>query len=74
MVTHGVRTMSSAWMFELVLILIFLNKIFIHLFLTLLGLHCCAGFSLVAVSWGYFLALTCGFLHVMASLVAEHRL
>ena len=27
------------------------------LFLTILGLHCCTGFSLVAVSWGYSLVV-----------------
>ena len=38
---------------------------FIYLFLTMLGLHCCVGFSLVAM---------CGLLIVVASLDAEHRL
>ena len=33
---------------------LFLNK-FIYLFLVVLGLHCCVGTSLVAVSRGYFL-------------------
>ena len=28
---------------------------FIYLFLSLLGLHCCMGFSLVTVNGGYFL-------------------
>ena len=66
--------MSFAWMFELVLILFFFNKLFIYLFLTVLELHCCAGFSLVAVSWGYSLAVALGFVRVVASLVVEHRL
>ena len=38
-----------------------------------MGLHCGAGFSLVA-SEGYFLVAACGFLTVAASLVAEHGL
>ena len=29
----------------------------------MLGLHCCAGFYLVAVSGGYSLVAMCGFLH-----------
>ena len=32
-------------------------KIFIYLFLAVLGFHCCVGFSLVAVSGGYSLAV-----------------
>ena len=31
--------------------------IFIYLFLAVLGLHCCAGFSLVVASRGYLLAV-----------------
>ena len=38
-----------------------------------MGLHCWAGFSLVA-SEGYFLVAACVFLTVVASLVAEHGL
>ena len=38
-----------------------------------LGLHCCAGFSLVAVSKGYPLVAVCGLLVAVTSLVAEHR-
>ena len=68
--------MSFAWMFELVLILFFflIKYLLIYLFLTVLGLHCCAGFSLVAVSWGCSLAVALGFVRVVASLVEEHRL
>ena len=43
------------------------------LFLAVLGLGCCVGFSLVAVSRGYSL-VEHGLLIVVASLVAEHRL
>ena len=39
-----------------------------------LGLHCCAGFSIVAVSAGYSLVVVCGLLIVMASVVVEHGL
>ena len=42
--------------------------------LAVLGLHCCAGFSLVAVSAGYSLVVVCGLLIVMASVVVEHGL
>ena len=34
---------------------------FISLYLAVLGLHCCAGFSLVVMSWGYSLWLCTGF-------------
>ena len=40
----------------------------------MLGLHCCADFSLVAVSRGYSLAAVQGLLLAMASLVATDRL
>ena len=44
--------------------------LFISLFiLVVLGLHCCAGFSLVAVSRGYSLLAEQGLLIVVASLV-----
>ena len=39
----------------------------------MLGLHCCAGFSLGAVSKGYSLVAVCGLLVAVTSLVAEHR-
>ena len=39
--------------------------IFVYLFWTVLGLHCCLGYSLLVVL---------GLLIVVASLVAEHRL
>ena len=59
----------------------FFKKLFI--FLAVLGLHCCMGFSLVAASGGYSLAGSSGgyslvavrgLLNVVASLVAEHGL
>ena len=44
------------------------------LFLALLGLYCCIGFSLVAVREGYSLDLVFRLLIEVASLVSEHRL
>ena len=46
----------------------------IYLFMTVLGLCCCAGFSLVAASRGYSQVAVLGFLTAMASLVAESGL
>ena len=52
-----------------------LNNFYLFiLFLASLGRHCCVGFSLVVVSWGHSLAVVCGLLTAVASLVAEHRL
>ena len=48
--------------------------LFIYLFLTVLGLHCCVGFSLVAVSGGCSLVAARGLLTAVASFVAGHRL
>ena len=45
-----------------------------YLFLTVLGLHCCQGFSLVADSGGYSLVAVRRLLIAVASLVVEHRL
>ena len=42
--------------------------------MTVLGLHCCAGFSLVVVSWAYCLVVGCRLLTAVASLVVEHWL
>ena len=42
--------------------------------LTVLGLRCCSGFSLVAVSRGYSLVAVHGLLTEGASLAAEHSL
>ena len=46
-----------------------LNILFIYLFLAVLGLHCCKGFSLVVASEGYSLAVVCRLLIAVASLV-----
>ena len=46
----------------------------IYLFLAILGPCCCSGFSLVAASRGYSLAVGHGLLLVVASLVAERGL
>ena len=48
--------------------------IFKYLFSVVLGLPCCAGFSLVAASGVCCLAEVHGFLIAVASLVVEHRL
>ena len=48
--------------------------LFIYLFFTVLGLHCCAGFFLVATSAGYSLVAVWEFLIAVASLVAEHKI
>ena len=44
---------------------------FVCLFLAVLGLHCCVGFSLVVASGGYSLNAVRGLLIVEASLVVE---
>ena len=55
------------------LIFIFYN-LFIYLFLVVLGLCCCVGFSLVVAIRVYSLVAMHGFLIAVASLVAEHGL
>ena len=47
---------------------------FIYFFLAVLGLPCCVGFSLVAVSGGYSVVVTYWLLIVVMSLVAGHSL
>ena len=42
-----------------------------YLFVAVLGLHCCTGFSLVVVRGGYSLVLAHRLLTAVASLVAE---
>ena len=49
-------------------------KMFIDFFLAVLGLPCCVGFCLVAVSGGYSVVVTYWLLIVVTSLVAEHSL
>ena len=56
------------------LLLIFLKKSSIYLFLSVLGLQCRAGFSVAVASGGYSLAVTRGFLIALASPVAEQAL
>ena len=48
---------------------VFLIIVLIYLFLAVLGLHCCVGFSLIAVSGSYSLDAVPGFLIVVASFV-----
>ena len=45
-----------------------LKKFFLILFLGVLGLHCCSGFSLVVVSGGYYGVLVRRLLIVVTSL------
>ena len=56
------------------LLFIYVFNNFIHLFLDVLHLHCCKGFSLVAASRGCSLVAVHVLLIAVASLVAEHRL
>ena len=54
----------------------FFKKIILFIYMYILpvvGFGCCAGFSLVSVSWGYSLVAVPGSL-TLVSLVAEHRL
>ena len=52
----------------------FLICTFVYLFMAMLGLCGCAGFSLAAASSGYSLVVAHGLLIAVASLVAEPRL
>ena len=49
----------------------FPNFFLSYLFMAVLGLCCCVGFSLVAVSWVYTLVIVHGLLVAVVSLVAE---
>ena len=49
-------------------------QLFVCLFLTVLGLHCCAGFSLVSASRGSSPVSVHWLLIAVASLVVEHGL
>ena len=53
---------------------LFFTILCIYLFLAVLGLHCCVGFSLVVAGRGYSLVTVLGFLFVVACLVGEHGL
>jgi len=53
--------------------LCFFKILFIYLFLAVLGLHRCMGFSLVAASGGHCLVAACRLLFAVASLTVEHR-
>ena len=50
------------------------NALYFYLFWAVLGLRYCEGFSLIEASGGYFSAMMCGLLIVVASLVAKHGL
>ena len=56
------------------LFLPFLIYNLIYLFLAVLGLRCCSGFSLIAASKGYTLVAAWGFLPPVASPCVEHGL
>ena len=60
---------TSLWFY----VIHFKKSNFIYLFLAVLGLRCCVGFSLVAASGGYPPAAVHRLLTAVASLVAEHR-
>ena len=55
-------------------IFLFLKILFFNIFLAVLGLCCCAGFSLVMASGGCSLGAVCRLLIAVASLVMEHGL
>ena len=46
------------------MLILFLNVIYLFIFLTVLGLHCCMGFSLVVKRGGYSLVVVRGLLVV----------
>ena len=50
------------------------KTIFIYLFMAVLGLHCCRGFSLGVRSKGYSQVVVCGILIATASFATEHGL
>ena len=52
----------------------YFKKHYLFFILAVLGLHCCAGFSLIAGSGDYSLVAVRGLLIVVASLVVEHGL
>ena len=72
------KLLSDVWLPELRknTFLCLLNNVilFTYLFLAVLGLHRCAGFSLAVYSGGYPVFLCVGALTVVAHLVGEHRL
>ena len=63
--------MISSFFFRQVRNFILFKNEFMYLFLAVLGLCCCVGFSLIAASGGYSLAMVCGLLVLVASLVVE---
>ena len=56
------------------LVVVFKIDLFTYLFVAVLNLHSCVGFSLVAASRGYSLVAVRRLLMVVASLVAQHGL
>ena len=49
-------------------------KVVIYLFMAVLGLRCCVGFSLVVASRSSSWVVACRLLIEMASFIVEHRL
>ena len=45
-----------------------------YLFLAVLGVHWCTGFSLVVLNWGFSLVAVCRLLIAATSFVAEYKL
>ena len=74
--THSHKHPSSgeSLLYSLLNILNFFFNNFIYLFWSVLGLHCCTGFTLVVASRCYSLLAVRMLLIEMASLVMEHRL
>ena len=57
---------------HMVVLFFFFLILFIYFF-AVLDPHCCAGFSLVTVSWGYSPVAIHSLFIAVSSLVAEHR-
>ena len=72
---HESYPISGATFEESILVLyLFKSYLSIYLCITVLGLCCNKGFSLVAASRGYCLVTVCGLITAVAFLVAEHWL
>ena len=69
-----VVSLDTAFPFLIGLWMYICKKKFMYLFMAVLGLCCCMGFSLVVANGAYPLVAVCGLLIVVASLIAEHGL
>ena len=63
----------GAWNLFFLMQILSLKKLFIYLFLVVLRLHCCTGFSLVAESGSYSPVVIHRLLMTVTPLVEEHR-